>query len=72
MKTLVDIISERKYKEEGDKWWQSENRFAEDMHNLMDALFEDRLTLDLDGEKYKLSIEGERKNVYIKAEKQNN
>jgi len=35
----------------------------------MNAIIADRLTLDLDGEKYKLSLEGERKNIYIKAEK---
>ena len=69
MKSLVDLISEKKYNTDDGKWWEGERAFEHDMHSLMDALFDDRLTLDVDGEKYKLSLEGERKDIYIKAEK---
>ena len=69
MKNIVDLISEKKYRNDGDKWWESENAFEDDIHSLMEALFNDNLTFDLNGEKYKLSLEGKRKDIYIKAEK---
>lgn len=68
MKNLVDLISEKKYHDD-DKPWTGEFEFEDDMHSLMEALFDDKLTLDINGEKYKLSLEGKRKDIYIKAEK---
>ena len=69
MKNIVDLISEKKYHNDDEKWWESEDAFEDDIHSLIEALFDDKLTLDLDGEKYKLSLEGKRKDIYIKAEK---
>ena len=70
MKNLIDLISEKKY-HNGDNRSKSEGswEFDDDMYAVMDALFDDRLTLDFNGEKYKLSLEGKRKDIYIKAEK---
>ena len=70
MKNLVDLISEKKYYDDNNKnKLEGSSQLNDDIHSLIGALFDDRLTLDLDGEKYKLSLEGRRKDIYIKAEK---
>ena len=69
MKNIVDLISEKKYRNDNEIWHLGRHQFQDDIRSLMEALYEDELTLDLDGEKYKLSLEGKREDIYIKAEK---